>query len=353
MMTVLDEFRLQSRFCREFRSVFTSSLLDRAAADIEAGGIVAKLTANWPGHPRSDAVSLRLAGALHAAALTGRDPQLAAHYPAANPNGSIEVIWPIAEAFLKREEDWVRQFLASPPQTNETARAAGLAAAFMWLAARAPQPFHLLELGASAGLNLNWDRFRYVYPAWGRMGGDGPLIPTEVTGKPPAWRDIAVASRMACDQNPIDPSTPEGQLRLRAYVWADQVERMERLNAAIGIANASGLRVDKADAAQWVRDRLAGEPPTGLTVVYHSVFLQYPPLDVRAAIAEAIEEAGRRAQPDRQLAWVRFEPESVLTGEASTRYVLNVVYWNGADRTETLLADVDPHGRFLAWVAEG
>lgn len=350
MATVLEEFRLQSGFCREFGSPFTERLVARAADDIEAGGIVATLTDGWPGHPRADAVSLRLAGALHAAALTGRDQALAAEYPEARADWSMDRVWPLARDFLMREEAWVRDFMKSPPQTNETARATGLACAFLWLAERSPQPFHMLELGASAGLNLNWDRFAFAHPAWGRIGVAGPMIPTVVAGKPPGWRELDIASRAACDQNPLNPDSADDRLRLRAYVWADQPARMERLNAALDLARQTRLKPEKADAAEWARRKLSGELPVGTSVVYHSVFFQYPPLTVRQAIREAIEEAGTRTSGDRRLAWVRFEPESILgTERGSAHYVLNVVTWESGRWSEVTLAEVDPHGRSMTW----
>lgn len=351
MVSVLDEFRLQSRFCAEFGSPFTSQLLARAADDIEAGGVVSRLTGGWPGSPRTDAVSLRFAGALHAAVLTAADPALAAEYPQSRSDWSMDRVWPLALAFLRRSEGWVGEFMRSPPQTNETARATGLACGFLWLAERAPQPFHMLELGASAGLNLNWDRFAYAYTGWGREDVVGPFMPTVVAGKPPAWRDIAIATRAACDQNPLDPADSHDRLRLRAYIWADQSARMERLNAALDLARLTGVKVERADAAAWVRARLAGGPPEGLTVIYHSVFLQYPPKEVRQAIADAIAAAGARTTGTRQLARVSFEPESVIGGpHGSARYVLNVTHWRDGQRSEATLAEVDPHGRTLAWL---
>lgn len=351
MTSVLEEFRLQSRFCGEFGSPFTRDLLAAAADDIEAGGVCARLTAGWPGNPRADAVSLRLAGALHAAALTGRDPRLAVEYPGANPNWSMDRVWPVARDFLIREEAWVRDFMKSPPQTNETGRSTALVCGFLWLAERSPQPFHMLELGASAGLNLNWDRFAFAHPPWGRAGLNGPAIPTRIEGRAPAWRDITVDSRAACDQYPVDPSNPDDRLRLQSYIWADQVARMERLNAALELAHRSGLKVEKADAAEWVRRKLAGVLPLGTTVIYHSVFFQYPPREIREAIVAAIEEAGTRATADRQLAWVRFEPEAVVGGpRGSTRYVLNVIAWDQTGRHEATLANVDPHGRSMLWL---
>ena len=75
---MIDHFRQQARFCEEYGSPFMARLLDTMARDIETGGPTAGLVANWPRSPRIDAVSLRVAGALHAAVLSGRDPALAA-----------------------------------------------------------------------------------------------------------------------------------------------------------------------------------------------------------------------------------------------------------------------------------
>lgn len=352
MVSVLEEFRLQSRFCREFDSPFTADLLARAADDLAAGGIVAQLTDGWRGSPRTAAVSLRLAGALHAAVLTRRDPALAAQYPHVRADWSMEKVWPIAEAFLRRDEAWVRGFLRSPPQTNETARSTGLACGFLWLVEQAPQPFHMLELGASAGLNLNWDRFAYAHPPWGREQIAGPFMPTLITGPVPGWRDISISSRAACDQNPLDPSSSQDQLRLRAYIWPDQTARLQRLDAALALAQQQGLQVERSDAAEWIQSKVAGELPNGTTIVYHSVFLQYPPAVTREAIGAAIGAAGARTTATKQLARVSFEPESVVGGpHGSARYVLHITRWVNGQRSEATLADVDPHGRTLTWLA--
>jgi hypothetical protein len=179
---------------------------------------------------------------------------------------------------------------------------------------------------------------------------DGPTIPTRVDGTPPMWRDIAVASRAACDQNPLNAADANDRLRLRSYVWADQTGRMDRLNSALDLARETGVKPDKADAAVWVKEKLSGELPLGASVVYHSVFYQYPPREVREAIKANIEEAGSRTTPDRRLAWVRFEPSSVIGGDRDViRYVLNIVSWNAGERSEQMLAEVDPHGRFMVW----
>lgn len=351
MISVADEFRRQAHFCGELGSDFIRQILTRGVEDIDAGGIVAKLVADWPGNPAADAVSLRWAGALHAAAITGRDAGLAAEYPSARADWSLDRIWPLATAFLERDEAWVRAFMTSPPQTNETGRAGALACGFMWLAERSPEPFQLLELGASAGLNLNWDRFAYAHPAWDRADAAGPHIPTVISGDPPAWRNLDIASRAACDQNPLDVDNPDHRLRLRAYVWPDQPARLARLAAALDLAQAMAVKVEKADAAQWLRSRLARELPEGTTIVFHSVFLQYPPREVREQIGAAMEEAGGRTTQARRLAWLMFEPEALVAGvPGSTRYVLQAAVWTDRQRSDVTLAEVDPHGRHMTWL---
>jgi len=341
---MIDHFRQQARFCEEYGSPFMARLLETLARDLEAGGPTAELTANWPRSPRIDAVSLRVAGALHAAVLSGRDAALAAEYPAARPAWDMARVWPLARDFLARERDWVAGFLGSAPQTNETRRTIALLVGFLVLAARHDLPFELLEIGASAGMNLCWDRFAYRTDIW-QWGDSDVQIATAWTGPPPPL-DVAprIRSRAACDLNPINIHDPAERLRLRAYVWADQAERLARFDAAAALAVAHGEPVERADAAEWLEARLPRRASDALTVVYHSVFYQYPRTETRQRIARAITEAGERGGAP--LAWLRLEPEAVLDGPRdSTRFLVDLITWPGGERRT--LATTDGHGNFV------
>jgi hypothetical protein len=273
---VLDHFREQGHYCGLYGSPFMARLLDALARDIEAGGPTASLVAAWPRSPRSDALSLRIAGALHAAALSGRAPALAAEYPAARPDWDIARILPLAREILAVDRDWVTSFLDSAPQTNETRRTIALLAGFLWLAARHDLDLELLEIGASAGLNLCWDRFAYRTDTW-QWGTGDVQISTAWTGPPPPITAVPrIRSRAACDLNPIDIRDPAQRLRARAYLWADQSERLARFDAAARVAIASDVQVERGDAAEWLEARLPRRSRDALTVVYHSVFYQYP-----------------------------------------------------------------------------
>jgi hypothetical protein len=167
-------------------------------------------------------------------------------------------------------------------------------------------------------------------------------ITTEWTGTPPPLDVVPrIRSRAACDLNPIDIRDPAERLRLRAYIWADQAERLARFDAAAALAATHDVRVERADAAEWLEARLPRRSPDTLTVVYHSVFYQYPRAETRQRIAAAIAAAGERSAAP--LAWLRLEPEGVLDGPRdSVRFLVDVVTWPGAERRT--LAVTDGHG---------
>lgn len=118
---LLHHFREQVQLCHGSGSSFTAQLIERVAQDLEAGGPVADLVADWPRNPRADALAVGLTGALHAAALTGRDRALAAEYPAPRRDWSMDALWPLARALLARESAWVAGSTASPGPVPSTA----------------------------------------------------------------------------------------------------------------------------------------------------------------------------------------------------------------------------------------
>jgi hypothetical protein len=345
---MLAHFKEQALFCAAFGSPFTAQLIERFADDLQVGGPVAALVGDWPTSPRADVVSLRLCGALHAAALMGRDARLAALYPARNPDWRMDEIWVAARDFLSREQDWVRDFLRFAPQTNETRRSIGLLAGFLTAAKHWSVPIDVLEIGASAGLNVNWDRFAYRTASWSWGSASSPvLIDTDWNGPPPPVdAGLSVRHRAACDLNPLDITDTDQGLRLRSYIWPDQADRLARFDGAVALALDNFVQVERANAATWLAEKLATRAKDAATIVYHSVFLQYPPPEARAAVIGAIESAGALATENAPLAWVRLEPEALLDGvRDSARFVIDIVMWPGGGRR--ILGYTDGHVRSI------
>jgi hypothetical protein len=342
---VRQHFRHQARACRELGSPFTAMLLETAAERLDETSAPGKAVLGWRGDPKADALALRFAAGLHALVLSAAAPALARVYPGGDVTADPDILWSAAADALEAHAPAMLRFLESPPQTNEVARCAVLLGGFLVVARQTGMPVALLEIGASAGLNLHWDRYAYGLgeASWGPAAAPLRLEP-EWRGPPPPLGPVAVRARRGCDRRPLDPSDAHDRLRLRAYVWADQAARLARLDAALEHAARHGTRVEQADAADWVEACLAARPAGLATVLYHSVVWQYLPPGTQRRIEAALARAGEVAREHTPLAWLRMEP-----GSDRSQSELRLTTWPGA--REQLLAHADFHGRWVSWRA--
>jgi hypothetical protein len=324
--------------------------------DVASGGPCAAVLAQVdPGlEPVSDAVTLRFLGGVHRIVLEGRAPDLAAHYPSAGGRfDPKDVSCDLAEAFLATvaaNRDELVAALSRSVQTNEVGRSAVLLLGYLAISRATGLPLRVFEVGASAGLNLRWDRYRYEGGAGGSAWGD-PASRLRFTNRyvdplPDLGVEATVLERGGCDAQPIDPATEDGRLTLRSFVWPDQPERFAALDAALAIAEQVPAVVDQADAGQWVDARLADPHKGSATVIAHSVVWQYLPVSSRRRVLAALEAAGARATTGAPVAWLRMEPGEHAAQGADVRLTL----WpHGEDR---LLAQAGYHGQPITMVPE-
>jgi hypothetical protein len=315
------------------------------ADPLDEASAVGRAVLGWPGDPNRDALALRFAGSLHALVLSGASPALARVYPRAGVDTDGDALWSAVAGALDRHGPAVLRFLQSPPQTNEVARCAVLLGGFLAIAGQTGRPLALLEIGASAGLNLHWDDYGYDFGAasWGPVDASLRLAP-EWRGPLPAPGPVEVRARRGCDRRPLDPNDAQDRLRLRAYVWADQNARLARLDAALDHVARQGTRVEQADAADWVEARIALRPVGLTTVLFHSIVWQYLPPATQQRVVAALDRAGSMARENNPFAWLRMEP-----GPGGGHAELRLTTWPGA--REHLLADADFHGRWVSWRA--
>lgn len=301
--------RYQADWCGRLGSPLYAYLLTQCAIDYEHSGPLRRLLQPHE-HEPGMGLPLQMMGAVHRLVLEGRAPELARYYPSAGGSAELEPAWRAFRDTVARNLQTLTPLILGPVQTNDAGRSGSLLPGFLLIAAHTGLPLRLLEIGSSAGLNLCWDRYRYEWPggAWGDPAS--PLrIENIFVGEAPVLPSLAtVASRAGCDPNPIDPRTPEGRLTLRSYTWADQPDRLRRLDAAISIASAMPYRIDKAGAAEWLPLQLADIVPGTATVVFHSVVWPYLAESERHAVTALIENAGQRATAAAPLAWLRMEP---------------------------------------------
>ncbi|WP_332699100.1 DUF2332 domain-containing protein [Bosea sp. (in: a-proteobacteria)] len=337
-------FAMQIEACAKLGSPFTARLLEAIEPLLDETTATGRKVLGWQGRldALGDSVPLRLTGALHGMVREGRLPALAALYPpAAAP--SVEKLRAVLVRVLRHEDEALLGWLRFTPQTNEVARASLLYAGLVEITRRTGSAIALYEIGSSAGLNLMLDRF--AYELGGRkLGAAGSPVQLRPgwQGPTPAGPEPRILSRRGCDLAPLDILDEAQRRRLSAYVWADQAERLQRLEAAIAIALPAPPRLERADAADWIERRigLSGEPGTA-RVVMHSIAYQYFPPETQRRIRHHLETVGAAATAQAPLAWLAFEQR----GEEGPALTLRL--W--PDGEEEILARGDAHGRQVRW----
>jgi hypothetical protein len=339
-----DMLRVQGHYCRVIGSPLYAELLERAADDVLGGGPVAEALAGHEHDDPSSMLPLRLMGAVHRLVLAGEAPALARFYPSMGGEPDAERAWPAFRDTVAALAPRVREELDPPVQTNEVGRCGALLGAFMLVAREHGLPLRLLEVGASAGLNLNFDRYRYELGGASFGAEDSPVRFAGFVseGTLPLAPALEVAERRGCDAAPLDPRSESDRLLLRSFVWPDQVERFQALDGALELAARHPVAVDHADAADWVERRLAQPTPGRATVVFHSLVMMYMNGETRGRMTAALEDAGRRATADAPLAWLRME----LGGDEAN---VDLKTWPGGE--DRRVARAHYHGHEVKWLA--
>ncbi len=336
--------RTQGRACAELGSPLYADLMERAATDVEAGGVIRDVLAGHEADPGPSALALRLFGGLHRLALEGRAPDLAAHLPSTGGDGDPTASWRAVLGTIREQFESVRDLTNRGVQTNEVGRSAALLGGFLEVTDETGLPLRVLELGASGGLNLRFDHYHYRGPGWEWGRSDSPVQLDGCFIGPlpamPANGPVVVAERRGCDAAPVDLSAEEGRLTLLSFVWPDQSRRLALLRGALEVAAAVPVTVNQADAADWVQAELADPVPGMATVVFHSVFWQYLTDAARDSILTTLQEAGVRATAEAPLYLLRMEP-------AYRTFEVRLTSWPGG--RDDLLATCSAHGMDIRW----
>jgi hypothetical protein len=230
--------------------------------------------------------------------------------------------------------------LARRTQTNEPARCATLLPAL----AQLPPPLALIEVGASAGLTLLFDRYSYDYSGHLIAGSDpdAPTLRCAPRGPVPLPERIpAIAWRAGLDLNPLDVTDNDDVRWLSCLVWPGEEDRQERLAAAVASARRDPPAVHRGDLLTDL-PALAAQAPAGATlVIFHSAVLPYVAPENRGRFIDTV-----RGLP---AVWLSNEAPGVVPGISAPPCPGGpfLLIRDG----DTLLAYTDGHGAWVQWLA--
>ncbi len=238
-------------------------------------------------------------------------------------------------------------------QTNEVRRCASLLLALDRIGTRNPQPVGLLELGASAGLNLLFDRYRYDWDGHvlGAAGSPVRVSPALHNGVPTPVNAPEVSWRLGADLAPVDIRDDDAVTWLRSFIWPEQAAERDRLRAAVTVARADPPAVVRADAVVDLPALLSRVPDDLPVCVFHASLLTYVDSDQRPDLFRALRRPG--------VSWVYLEAAGLLSGPGAPTavtdehrrdrdtFVLGLV----DEHEDTVLARVSTYGESIFWLA--
>jgi hypothetical protein len=331
----------------------TSPLYQRVAVALSGSEEALGAIAAAPARKRHPRVIL---AALHDLALAGRAPALAAAYAAGDGDAAASAA---IDTLVRMTDSVVAIAARRQPRTIHTGRCAVLYPAIAEAARRVgATAVGLIDLGGSAGLNLQVDRVGITYSN-GQSLGD-PASPVQlwcsIVGERPLPRRAMpeVVARVGVDPDPVDVTDPDDARWLRACVWPDQPERVARLEAELALAQTAPPLLLPGDAVE-VADAVARVPADALAVVTTTWALSRFPLERRLRLLHRLDHAAA----GRAVAWVSAEgvgvaPTIPTLGDrrASGHSIIGLAVLDRSTLHAEAIGRCWSRGRLLAWLAE-
>lgn len=239
-------------------------------------------------------------GAVHYLLLSGVQHPLATYFPSVTRPGDVapaEGAGPALIAFCTQYEHELAALISTRlVQTSQVQRALALRFGLSVIARQSTAPVHLIEVGASAGLNLRFDRYGYTVGT--ERFGD-PASPVQLVAErygtepvPDLDRLPGLASVAGVDLNPIDVLDPDARAWLQALVWPENHDQRVLLAAALDVVAADPPRIVRGDAIDVLPDLAHSLPPGEPRVVFHSATRMHVPEDRLTAFDAAIMSLG-------------------------------------------------------------
>jgi hypothetical protein len=320
-----------------------SPLYARLAAAIDGDEKLKGLTANRrPGQPPANL----LLAAVHYLLLKGAAHPLRDCYATLGGSAPGDNVFALFQDFVAGHQGAVRQLIETRvTNTNEVGRAGILRAGFGALAQEETTKLNLIEIGPSAGLNLNWDHYGVRYRREGAIAAEafpGAELVLDCDLKTDALPPLVLprlGRRLGLELHPVDLLDDDDRTWLRALVWPDQPQRLVRLDAAIALFLKAPAEIRSGDALALLPEALAEMPRDEAVCVYHTIVTYQFSAAMREGLESLLATAGLR-RPVWHLS---------LEFDGQSDFAVTLAHHHDGLVRSRILGSASAHGAWLAW----
>lgn len=229
-------------------------------------------------------------------------------------------------------------------QTNEVSRCASfLPALLLGQTWNEHRPFHFIDAGASAGLCLLWEEYKYIYQPIGYCGtSDSSVqIECEVRGQIRFQLQTLLPHATTClgiEWIPIDLENTDEIQWLRSLIWPEHKKRREVFDKSIQLAQRNKPQIVNGDVLQ-ILPELCNTHSDGCAIYVLFSFSGYQIFpDGRATLGDFFSKLSE----NRNI----FEISIGNFGHEIPRIIL-AEYNQGKSRREQTVALCDTYGRWI------
>jgi hypothetical protein len=288
-------------------------------------------------------------GAVHHVLLAGADHELATFYPSivgTRARPAVEAEAALVSFCHEYEAQLTVLLQTRLVQTNHVQRSLALRLGLAVIADEVDEPVHLVEVGASAGLNLRFDR--YGYRLGGRWFGDreSPVQLVAEWYSDTAVPDLdaipPVASVTGVDLNPVDARDATARRWLEALIWPENSHQRALLSAALNLVAADPPTILTGDVIDVCPALAAELPATAPRVVFHAATRMHVPADRLRAFDRALSHLGT-AGPLYRLSLETDQPDPDPRQQPARPGVALTLYRPDGTRTDLAVAEGHLH----------
>jgi len=233
-------------------------------------------------------------------------------------------------------------------QTNEITRCAYLMPVFSRIIWQEDRPSTIIDIGTSAGLTLNFDKYEYCYNEKKIYGNSGIVVKSKVLGPriPRIYPITQSLKKIGIDQNIIDLQNEDEILWLKALIWPDQLERFRIMEAALKEAESSGIELVQANTIREFKNVIENVQEKQNLIIFATHVLYQFSNEQRQEFYLMLDEIGKV----RDFYFLSVEGIRELLAKYSSKdLVIELTTYKNSNKTEALVAETNGHGNWIKW----
>ncbi len=288
--------------------------------------------------------------AIHFLLLKNSNEPLAEYYPTINPLATnSEIPFPLFKSFvLENKERIIALIQTKIVQTNVINRCAYLLPIFSAIIEKEQKEVAIVDIGTSAGLTLNWDKYQYKYNSSILYGQSTVQIECEIRNSelPTIYSINFPIEKIGVDQQLILINDEEEQLWLKALIWADHVDRFNNISAALRLNEQSDTKFIEAATIKDFETILRAISKNKLLIVYAThVLYQFSEIDL-IDFNKMLDSIGM----ERDFYFLSVEGTTLQKNKYKTSdTVVELTQYKNGIKSQKLVALTNGHGNWICW----